>query len=137
MFIKFIKKFFLRGLFFLVIFVSPLKNLYTECKLGYVGTETTATVVGSPLQKSRSLVKYMYVAIDNKPISVMITSWDYGKKRFQVGQSVKVKYHAATKQATLSGEVNGLLIGECVFMLSVLFLLIWIEWSSLKKDVLK
>lgn len=75
-----------------------------ECKLGWLGTEMDAVVANVPLQAYRSTVKHMYVAVGERQVPVLISGPDYAQKRFREGQIIKVKYHAASGKATLSGE---------------------------------
>ncbi len=89
-------------LFALVSLYEP----YTECKLGWLGTEMDAVVANVPEQKSRSVFKYMYVDVGARHVPVLISGPDYVQKRFKEGQIVKVKYHAASGKATLSGELD-------------------------------
>jgi hypothetical protein len=83
-----------------------LQELYMECKLGWLGTEMDAVVAYVPLQAYRSTVKHMYVAVGERQVPVLISGPDYAQKRFREGQIIKVKYHAASGKATLSGELN-------------------------------
>ena len=58
-------------------------------------------------------------------IPVLISGPDYAQKRFKEGQIVKVKYHAASGKATLSGELNWRIIFSLVFF-GVLAVIFWI-----------
>ena len=96
-----------------------LSDLYSECKLGWLGTEMQATVVQIPEQNDPEYISYIYVGIGSYSVPVMISSRAYAQERFQVGQVIAVKYHAASGRATLSGEINGVLLYYFVLMGSV------------------
>jgi hypothetical protein len=93
-----------------------LSSLYRECKLGWLGAEMQATVVQIPEQNRRGHIKYIYVGIGSYSVPVMISSRAYAQKRFQVGQVIAVKYHEAAGSATLSGEINGVLLFAFIFL---------------------
>ncbi len=105
--------------------LEPLHQLYMECKMGWVGIEMDAVVANVPEQKYRSIVKHMYVDVGMGYVPVLISGPDYAQKRFKEGQIVKVKYHAASGKATLSGELNWRIIFSLVFF-GVLAVIFWI-----------
>ena len=76
-------------------------------------------------QKYRTMVKHMYVDVGMGHVPVLISGPDYAQKRFKEGQIVKVKYHAASGKATLSGELNWRIIFSLVFF-GVLAVIFWI-----------
>ena len=95
--------------------LDSLQQLYMECKLGRVGIEMDAVVANVPKQRHRTMVKHMYVDVGMGHVPVLISGPDYAQKRFKEGQIVKVKYHAASGKATLSGELNWRIIFSIVF----------------------
>lgn len=105
--------------------LESLHQLYMECKLGRVGIEMDAVIANVPEQKYRSMVKHMYVAVGMGHVPVLISGPDYAQKRFKEGQVIKVKYHAASGKATLSGELNWRIIFSIVFF-GVPAVLFWI-----------